>query len=130
MHFQYGAPATFIRVVQMPTTPSSPQRQRVFQADECLMLVVTSEIGTGATGIVHAGMPEVESPGQCISLYVVVKLAFSDHEKERLAHENPISGIPTLLGLFTAVDRPSALLMTYNCVSVSSNCHLAHGLFF
>jgi len=111
MHFQYGAPATFIRVVQMPTTPSSPQRQRVFQADECLMLVVTSEIGTGATGL----------PGQCISLYVVVKLAFSDHKKERLAHENPISGIPTLLGLFSAVDRSSALLMTYNGVPVSSN---------
>jgi len=93
------------------------------------MLVVTSEISTGATSIVHSGMLEMELPGQCISLYVVVKL-FSDHEKERLAHENPISGIPTLLGLFSAVDRPSALLMTYNCVSVSSNCRLAHGLFF
>jgi len=137
MHFQYGiydspVPAAFIRAVApLPTPPRSPQHRRVFQAAERLVLVITSEIGTGATGIVHGGTLEVELPGQSISLGVVAKLAFSDHQKERLAHENAIyrylssthiTGIPTLLGFFSSIDGgPSALLMTHRGVSVSSN---------
>jgi hypothetical protein len=99
------------------------------------MLVITSEIGTGATGIVHGGTLEVELPDQSVSLEVVAKLAFSDHQKERLAHEHAIycylssrhiTGIPTLLGFFSSVDGgPSALLMTHNGVSVSSNTPLS-----
>jgi len=135
MHFQYGiydspVPAAFIRVlVPMPIPPPSPQCRRVFQADERLVLVITSEIGTGATGIVHGGTLEVELPGQRLSLTVVAKLAFSDHQKERLVHENAIyrylssrriRGIPTLLGLFSSPGGgPSALLLTNNGVSIS-----------
>jgi hypothetical protein len=51
----------------MPTPPPSPQRRRVFQAAERLMLVITSEIGTGATGVVHGGILEVELPNQSVS---------------------------------------------------------------
>lgn len=133
MHFQYGiydSSVPFIRsVTPMPTPP--PQRRRVFQADERLMLVITSEISTGATGIVHGGTLEVELPGQCVSLDVAVKLAFSDNQKERLANENEIyhylssrhiTGIPTLLGSFSSIaGGPSALIMTYNGVSISND---------
>jgi len=141
MHFQYGVydspvPAAFIRAVRpMPAPPPSPQRQRVFQAAERLILVITSEIGTGATGIVHGGTLEMELPDQSISLDVVAKLAFSDYQKERLAHEHTIycylgsrhiTGIPTLLGFFSSVDDgPSTLLMTHRGISVSSNTPLS-----
>ena len=137
MHFQYGiydspVPAAFIRAVApLPTPPPSSQRRRGFQAAERLVLVITLEIGTGATGVVHSGTLEVELPGQSVSLDVVAKLAFSDHQKERLAHENAIyhylrsehiTGIPTLFGFFNSVDGgPSALLMTHRGVSVRSN---------
>jgi hypothetical protein len=140
MHFQYGiyyspVPAAFIRVLapMLPMPPPSPQHRRVFQADE-LVLVITSEIGTGATGIVHGGTLEVELAGQCVSLDIVAKLAFSRHQKERLAHENEIylylnerhiRGIPTSLGLFSSIDGgPSALLLTYNGVCITDDTQL------
>jgi hypothetical protein len=137
MHFQYGIynspiPAAFARAtLPTPTPPPSPQRQRIFQAYERLMLVVTSEIATGATGTVHRGTVEVELPGESLLLDVVVKLAFSDQQQERLAHEDAIyrslsskhiTGIPAPLGLFSSFDDgPSALLMTYRGVSISSS---------
>jgi hypothetical protein len=129
MHFQYGVynsptPAPFIR--KLPST----QREEVLQPAECFMLVVTSEIATGAIGIVHGGTIEVELPGQCLTLKAVVKLAFSDHQQERLAHEYSIyryliskgvRGIATPLGLFNSFeDGPSALLMTYQGISIST----------
>ena len=92
------------------------------------MLVVTSEIGTRATGFVQGGTHEVELPNQCVSLFVVVKLAFSDQQKKQLAHEIAIYdflsskraiGIPMSLDLFISFDNgPSALLMG---VSISPN---------
>jgi len=98
------------------------------------MLVITSEIGTGATGIVHGGTLEVELSDQSVSLEVVAKLAFSYYKKERLTHEHTIycylssrhiTGIPTL-GFFSSVDGgPFALLMTHGGVSVSNNTPLS-----
>ena len=141
MHFSYGiysspVPAAFTRVLAlMATPPPSPQLQRVPQADE-LVLVITSEIGTGAIGIVHGGTLEVKLSGQLVSLDIVAKLAFSRYQKERLAHEyeiylylssKHIRGIPTLLGLFTSIDGdgPSALLLTYNGVSITGGTQLS-----
>ena len=99
------------------------------------MLVITSEIGTGAIGIVHGGTLEVELPGQCVSLAVVAKLVFSDHQIEWLVHENAIyhylslrhiRGIPTILGLFSSLSGgPSALLLTYNGGSISGDTQLS-----
>jgi hypothetical protein len=145
MHFQYGIynstiPAPFIRavpvtspVLAIPTPPSSTQRRQVLQATERLMLVVTSEIDTGATGVVHGGTLEVELPGRCLTLDIVIKLAFDDQQQERLTHEDSIyryliskgvEGIATPLGLFNSFeDGPSALLMTYNGISISNSKH-------
>jgi hypothetical protein len=154
IHFQYGIynspiPAPFIRAVPVishvlatPSAPSSPQRRQVLQATERLLLVVTSEIATGATGVVHGGTLEVELPGQCLTLEVVSKFAFTDQQQEDLAHEHSIyryliskgvTGIATPLGLFNSFeDGPSALLMTYNgipLVIVNTQSHLLHGQF-
>ena len=133
MHFQYGiyyspVPVAFFRVL-------APRHRRGFVETDELVLVITSEIGSGATGIVHGGTLEVELAGQCVSLDVVAKLAFSDYQKEQLAHENEIylylrsrhvRGIPMSLGLFGCTDGgPSALILTYNGVSITRDTQLS-----
>jgi len=145
MHFQYGIynspiPAAFIRSDPSKSSASAvstlSQLKRVLRLEERLMLVVTSEIGAGATGIVHGGTLEVEMSGQCLFLEVVVKLAFSHQQQESLTHENAIyryltskriKGIPTQLGLFNfnGFDGgPSALLMTHGGISISNSKQL------
>ena len=143
VHFQYGIyntpfPLFFMRLPSSKppgsgvlTPPASPRRKPVFRPDERLMLVVTSEIADGATGIVHGGVLEIESSGSCVFLDVVVKLAFTDRQQDSLKHEYSIyqhlvsrrvGGIPTPLGLFdTPGDGPSALLMTLNGAPIDSS---------
>jgi hypothetical protein len=94
-----------------------------------MTLVLTSEIGAGATGVTLGGTLEVETSNQCISLDVVVKLAFSNEQQKSLEQEydvyriltsKGIKGIPAPLGLFNDVeDGPSALVMTHAGVPVS-----------
>lgn len=95
------------------------------------MLVITSEINAGAPGVVHGGTLELEFASQSA---FVAKLAFSDCQKERLAHENAIYqflrskdvlGIPKILGLLNSLDGgPSALLSPNDYNGVSISCFL------
>lgn len=136
IHFQYGIyntpfPAFFMRFPS-PKSPASgvltPRRKPILRPDERLMPVVTSEISDGATGVVHGGVLEIESSGSCLFLDVVIKLAFTDQQRDSLRHEYSIyrhltpkhvSGIPTPLGLFNSLgDGPSALLMTHGGVPI------------
>lgn len=82
LYLQYGvydspSPSTFIRA-SPNGDPVSPPSLRIFQKyrlDECLSIVLKSEIGHGATGKVLRGTLSVEASSACVLSDIVVKLA-------------------------------------------------------
>jgi hypothetical protein len=134
LFLQYGIydssnPSTFIRSLptgQAPNPLPSWETVRSYKLEECLTIVLKSEIGHGATGEVLRGTLEVEASEGCVSLDVAVKLAMSSEQRAALRNEYAAyhqlrvkavtSGITTPLGLFYDVDPeggPSALVMLY-----------------
>jgi hypothetical protein len=107
----------------VPTPPTTPTT--VFPKDVCLLLILTSELGEGATGMIHGGILQVESEHKISTLEIAAKLAFTDEQQEALAFESSIYShmaeegincIPTILGSFHDVEEegPSCLLMSRN----------------
>jgi len=93
-----------------------------YRAEDCHSVTLVSEIGRGATGVVHRGMLDVESSCGFMTLGVVVKLAFDKEQRVALKNEYEIyrllrskrivNGIATVLGLFDDFEGgPSALVM-------------------
>lgn len=82
---------------------------RTYGPDDCLHVVLTSEIWWGSTGVVHRGRMNSESPDGVVGLDVVVKLAF-DSERCDALQRNYANycelksrggpGLVTVLGLF------------------------------
>jgi hypothetical protein len=120
----YDSPAPSIFVRSKPTghpTPL-PSRETVqnYQLEECLSIVLKSEIGHGATGQVLRGILEVEA-SECASLDVAVKLALASEQREDLRNECKIyhrlkskgvtAGITTPLGLFDDVEGGACILV-------------------
>jgi hypothetical protein len=90
---------------------------------DCLSIIVTSEIGRGATGLVLGGQLEVEATRGCVPLGMAVKLAFTDDQRYSLREEyevyrqlrskGVVKGIPHAFGFFDdAEGGPSALIMS------------------
>jgi hypothetical protein len=134
IYLQYGVydspiPASFMRVpasADIECTPPPmrplPSREFGFQPDEYITLILTSEIAEGTTGKVHGATLEVQTlDGNFLTDDVVVKLAFLDHQKERLRNEHDIyqhlalkdvKGLPTTFGLFDDLEGGPSLLIT------------------
>ena len=127
LYLQYGiydssAPSTFVRSgpIGHPIPLPSPETVRNYQLDECLTIVLKSEIGHGATGQVLRGTLEVEA-SECLSLDVAVKLALASEQREALKDEYKIyhqlrsegvtAGITTPLGLFEDVEGGACILV-------------------
>ncbi|KAG5736117.1 hypothetical protein E4T56_gene6265, partial [Termitomyces sp. T112] len=72
-------PASFVRV--------GTKRKRSYGPDEYFKLILTSEIASGATGVVHDAQLEVQIDGHVLRAAVVVKLAFQPEEIEAMRHE-------------------------------------------
>lgn len=118
--FHRGARAHLDEMGSRRTSPVTPVAR-----DDRLLLFLTSEIGRGATGVVHGGTLEIESEHRRSSVNIVAKLAFTSSQQARLAQEwsvythlalNGVQGIPTLLGIFHDVERdngPSCVLMRH-----------------
>lgn len=94
-----------------------------------MTVVLTSEIGRGATGVAHRGTLEVEYLSGFVPLDVVVKLAFHNEQKDALRNEYEVyrclrlgkifKGVTTVLGFFTDSEGgPCALVMLYAGVSL------------
>jgi hypothetical protein len=131
-------PATFFRSTppimadaKLPTPPLSPRDISTCGLDECLPIVLTSEIGHGATGIVHGGTLQLEGAEGSVPLDVVVKLAFDNEQQHalrdeyevyrRLKSKGVLGGITTVLGFFDDCERgPCALVMLYAGVSLAT----------
>ncbi|KAM6503753.1 hypothetical protein JOM56_000696 [Amanita muscaria] len=125
LYLQYGiydssAPSTFVRSgpIGHPTPLPSRETVRNYQLEECLTIVLKSEIGHGATGQVLRGTLEVEA-SECVSLDVAVKLALASEQRKALRDEYKIyhqlrsvtAGITTPLGLFEDVEGGACILV-------------------
>jgi len=121
-------PATFLRSAPAITKDRQnsalhyPRDIRNYRAEDCHSVTLTSQIGYGATGVVHRGMLNVESSRGFMTLGAVVKLAFDREQRAALKNEYEIyrllrskrivDGIATVLGLFDDFEGgPSALVM-------------------
>ena len=139
VYHRYGVydspfPATFIRCARpfFPRTTHHPSRP---EDSERLAIVLTSEIGQGATGVVHHGtlVPSGEIWDDAIPMMdIVVKLAFDIEQRKDLKREYKIyrrlklkgihRGITTVLGLFDdSEDGARALVMLYSGVPLSED---------
>ena len=127
LYLQYGiydssAPSTFVRSgpIGHPIPLPSPETVQNYQLDECLTIVLKSEIGHGATGQVLRGTLGVEA-SECLSLDVAVKLALASEQRKALKDEYKIyhqlrsegvtAGITTPLGLFEDVEGGACILV-------------------
>ncbi|KII83383.1 hypothetical protein PLICRDRAFT_451808 [Plicaturopsis crispa FD-325 SS-3] len=140
MHLQYDIyhtvnPGIFRRGARINTAPgltspsTTPPLTR-FPTNERLILVLTSELGGGAVGIVHGGILTVESSRKkSSSLKVAAKLSFTPRQQKALLHEisvykhmaaQGVEGVPIILGDWhdSEEDGPSCLLMTYAGLSL------------
>jgi hypothetical protein len=115
------------------TTPEPATLVSDVPKDERLLLYLNSELGQGATGVVHGGILEVEdmSGRKRSRLDIAAKLSFTDAQRDRLQQEwsvymhltmEGIQGIPTLLGIFYDPEledtSPLCLLMCYAGLSL------------
>ncbi|KAM6500022.1 hypothetical protein JOM56_003036 [Amanita muscaria] len=122
-------PASFLRSppstmanTRCPSPLLSP-RIRPYGLEDCLTIVLTSEIGRGATGVVHRGTLKPEISDGAVPLDVVVKLAFDFEQRDALKGEygvycdlksKGVQGIATVLGFFDdSEDGACALVMLY-----------------
>jgi len=131
-------PALFLRTTpsiiahtRCPTPPLSPRSIHTYGLEECLTIVLTSEIGQGATGTVHRGTLEPGISDGAIPLDVVVKLAFDVEQRDALKSEYDVycclrskgilRGIATPLGFFDDSEGGAcALVMLYAGVPLTA----------
>ncbi|KAF8808131.1 hypothetical protein BYT27DRAFT_7211721 [Phlegmacium glaucopus] len=136
LYLQYGVydspiPALFLRSApsimaptRCPTPPFSPSAILTCGLGESLSIVLTSEIGRGATGVVHRGTLEPANWDYPTPLDVVVKLAFDIEQRDALRSEYKVyrrlrskgvhRGIATALGFFDDSEGAAcALVMLY-----------------
>src|SRR6266576_5643276 len=141
LYLQYGiydssAPSTFDRSgpAGHPTPLPSQETVRNYQLEECLTIVLKSEIGHDAIGQVLRGTLEVEA-SECALLDVAVKLALGSRWCKALRDEYKIyhqlrskgvtTGITTPLGLFDDVEGGAcALVMPYVGAPVTATPNL------
>jgi len=112
-------------------TPERVPLVTVVPKDERLLLFLNSELGQGATGMVHGGVLQVESDHESSRLNIAAKLSFTDDQRERLQQEwivymrlkmEGAEGITSALGIFYDPEledaSPLVLLMHHAGVSL------------
>jgi hypothetical protein len=129
LYFRYGiydspVPATFLRsmaAIAKDENTFSPQPNGPFRTRDCFAITATSEIGQGATGIIHGGTLTVLGSDRLLD--IAIKLAFDREQRDALRHEYKmyrflwskwvVKGITTALGFFDHAEQPGpcALVM-------------------
>ena len=112
-------------------TPEPVPLVTVVPKDERLLLFLNSELGQGATGVVHGCELQVESDQENSRLNIAAKLSFTDDQRERLQQEWVVymrlmmegsEGITPALGIFYDPEledtSPLVLLMQHAGVSL------------
>ncbi|KAG9222163.1 hypothetical protein CCMSSC00406_0009024 [Pleurotus cornucopiae] len=132
-------PATFFRSGHQVNV-SGAKRSR-YKATEYIHIRLTSLITRGATGTVHGGRLEAHRrDGVPCASDIVVKLAFSDAQKQRLQHEATVyehltkagvDGIPTCYGIFEDSHGGPLVLVTSHegtCLQHWTREHAKHNI--
>ena len=117
------SPSTFIRSGpngQAPVPLPSQETVRKYRLEECLTIVLKSEIGDGQTGKVLRGTLKVEASA-CVLLDIALKLALGSERGNALRNEyrtyrllgrsGVTAGIITPLGLFDDVQGDACVLV-------------------
>lgn len=98
--------------------------------NECFTVILNAKLGAGFTGVLHHAKLEVFKGKNSTSSHdIVVKLAFTDEQRERMNHEYRVysrlasSGvqgcIPDVYGLFEDLEGGAlALLMSHEGVTL------------
>ncbi|KAK0231445.1 hypothetical protein IW262DRAFT_1260881 [Armillaria fumosa] len=129
LYFQHGnfhssSPSFFRR-------PNSLGRQRSYRYHDCLTLLIGKKLGQGSIGQVYEAQVLVDMPSGKAARYpekVIIKLALSEEQKEKLRHEYSIyrrllygpvpvvaGDIPTAFGFFEDIEsNTGALILSYN----------------
>ncbi|KAF7309352.1 Protein kinase domain-containing protein [Mycena indigotica] len=139
LHIQYGiyyspAPASFIRATPCLVHKTKTKRKagysapikRSYEFYECLEVVLTNQIGKGATGTVHGATARLAAKdGQTLfEENLVVKLAFREQPQRRMRHEydiykhlaeHGVAGVPHVYGLFEDLEGGAIALVMSNC---------------
>ncbi|KII83381.1 hypothetical protein PLICRDRAFT_180463 [Plicaturopsis crispa FD-325 SS-3] len=140
MHFKYDLydtvnPGIFFRGIRLNSavdTSSPPPTTPVtrFSKDDRILLVLTSELGEGAVGVVHGGVVRVESSHRkTTELKIAAKLAFTPRQQKALIHEmevykrlssKGVEGVPKILGEWHDADEggPSCVIMSHAGLSL------------
>lgn len=139
LYLQYNiynseVPASFLRSAPsiMAHTKCPPRAIHSYGLEECMTIVLTSEIGHGATGVVHRGILKPEPQDDVTPLDVVVKLAFNDEQREALKCEYEFyrclkskgvhQGIARALGIFDDCEGCAcALVLLYAGIPISES---------
>ncbi|KAF9461072.1 hypothetical protein BDZ94DRAFT_1299452 [Collybia nuda] len=122
--YNSSSPSFFLRSGQPRTGKTN------FRVHEYLSVTLTSEIATGATGVVHgATLKFLSGKGEVGNMTVVVKFSMKPDQQKKLRHEysvyeelasSHVKGVPRAIGLFE--DHNSdvlALVMTHTGTCLS-----------
>ena len=130
-------PASFLRSAppivahkKFPIPAFHPRAIDDYKPEECLTVILTSEIKQGATGVVLRGTLEPEILDCAMPLDIVVKLAFDFEQRDALRSEyevyrhlrlKGVQGIAKTLGFFNDFESAAyALAMVYAGVPLST----------
>ncbi|KAF7296402.1 Protein kinase domain-containing protein [Mycena chlorophos] len=136
LYLRYGmhdspAPASFIR--SAPCLVSSgdaeektrPSVKRKYLREECIVVILGPQIGTGATGIAHtASLEVVDVQGRMVTANIVVKIAFLAEQQQKMRHEfqvyrrlvaHKVKGVPEVYGIFDDLEGGAIILLMSHC---------------
>ncbi|KAJ7065562.1 hypothetical protein C8F01DRAFT_1366523 [Mycena amicta] len=136
-HLQYDiyhsrAPASFIRANlclehgKGRKLGKIPSIKRAYKPHEYFEIILGSQLGDGAVGIVHGAMARVTTKDgeTLVEENLVVKLAFRHQPQERMRYEykvytrlaeHGVTGVPKVYGLFEDLEGGAIALLMSNC---------------
>ncbi|KAF7296409.1 Protein kinase domain-containing protein [Mycena chlorophos] len=135
LYLRYGmydspAPASFVRIgpclkTSDPAKSERPSVKRRYSEDQCIRMILTSQLGLGATGVAHtASLQVVDNDGAEQTQEVVVKIALLPEPQAQLRHEfeiyrrlatHAVQGVPEVYGLFEDLEGGAIALVMSHC---------------
>ncbi|KAJ7664002.1 hypothetical protein DFH06DRAFT_1471111 [Mycena polygramma] len=128
--FARSGPSLFPNIRRRP-----PRRTKAsYGPTEYGTLTLGPELSSGATGVIHEAVIEVQTKDeQLLTGNVVVKLALCLDQQERLQHEfsvyerlaaAKVAGVPKILGVFEDIEGTATIMVMNHCGRSLAQTHL------